>query len=112
MLGVTDTSVDASVRKDLDVSTSMSMTKSYDDLKLLISCWSVDKHAFIASWGEFTPTLEDVAVMFYISLFADYSARGIILTEEEEERTLQCLMLLLGVRQVNIHLLESIFQRR
>lgn len=30
------------------------------NLEFLISRWSVESHTFIAVWGEFGPTLEDV----------------------------------------------------
>lgn len=42
---------DAGVRKDLDVSTSLFVTRSYVDLELLVFIWSVERHTFIVAWG-------------------------------------------------------------
>lgn len=47
MPGITDTLTEASVRKVLDISTSMSTMRSYTDLELLISRWSVETHPFL-----------------------------------------------------------------
>lgn len=55
---------------------------------MLILHRSLETHTSIASWGEFTTTLEDVAVIFRQPLFTDHGAMSIILIEEEE-RTLQ-----------------------
>lgn len=54
MSGVADSLVEASVAKALDISMSMSMTKSHAGLELLISRWGEEMHTFIASWEEFT----------------------------------------------------------
>lgn len=86
---------DTGIRKAL-LSTSLSVTKSYADFKLLISCWSVPTHTFISVWGEFTLTLKDVAVLSRLPLFGDHGAMRIVLTEEEE-RTLQLLNVALRV---------------
>lgn len=71
-----DTLAEAGMRKTLDISISMSGTLSHADLESLISHCSVETHTCIASWGEFTPTLEDVGLMFHLPLFADNSCNG------------------------------------
>lgn len=86
---VGDTLVEAGVRKALDMSMSMSVTRSHADLELLISSWSAETYTFIASWEEFTPMLEDVVVTFRLPLCADNSATGIVFSKEE--RILQLL---------------------
>lgn len=85
MVDVMGTLVDAGLRKPLDASTSLFVTRSYADLELFISRQSIEMHAFIASW-ESPPKLEDMVLMYCLS-FADHGATGIILTEEAEERT-------------------------
>lgn len=50
---------------------SISMVRSHVDLEFLISLWSMETHTFVVSWGEFTPTLEDVVVLFHLPLFVD-----------------------------------------
>lgn len=44
----------------------------------------METHTFIDAWGEFTLTLEDVAVMLHLPLFVDHGVTGIILIKEEE----------------------------
>lgn len=67
--------VELGIRKALDISLSMSVTRSHADLELLVSHWST--HTSVSSWGEFTWTMYDVQVMFHLLLFADNGARGI-----------------------------------
>lgn len=84
------------IRKALDISLSMSRARSHMDLELLVSRWSVKTHMFVTSCREFTPTWEDVSVMFRLPLFADEGATGLILSEEEKRRW-QLLNVALGV---------------
>lgn len=37
----------------------------------LVSKWSTKSHTFVASWGEFCPTLEDVIVLTGVPLFGE-----------------------------------------
>lgn len=53
-------------------------------------------HTFVTSLGEFTPTLEDVSMMFRLPIFVDKGATGLVLSEEEERR-LQLPIAALGV---------------
>lgn len=76
---VADTLAKASVRKALGLSTSMTVIRSHADLKLLISCWTVEIHTFIS------------CLKFRLPLFTHQSATGIVLSEEEE-RTQQLLV--------------------
>lgn len=64
----------------------MSLTRSHGDLELLVSLWSMETHTFITSHGEFTPTQEDVLVMFCLLLFVDNDATSIVLSKEEDGR--------------------------
>lgn len=57
----------------------------------------------IVSWGEFTLTMQDVAVMFHFLLFTNHAVVGIVLTEEEEEGTLQLLNPALRVLKKSTH---------
>lgn len=69
MLNVASTSEHVDVRKALGISMSLPMTRSYADLKLLISRWSMETHTSLAVWGEFHPNTKDVAMMFRLLLF-------------------------------------------
>lgn len=57
-----DAIVSASNGKDLNLLKTPIINKSPLDLEFLISRWSVESHTFVAAWGEFGPTLEDVIV--------------------------------------------------
>lgn len=39
------------------------------DLAFLVSRWSSHSHTFVAAWGEFCPSLEDVAMLTNLPLF-------------------------------------------
>ena len=59
-----------------------------DDMKLwryVISRWSVQTHTFIAAWGEFAPTLEDVYVLFKLSEFGKTDITTFMASQEEED---------------------------
>lgn len=51
-----------------------------------MSLESGDSH-FLATWGEFTPTLEDVTVIFYLPLCGDHGAMGLVLIKEKKDTT-------------------------
>lgn len=49
----------------------MSVERNLEDLEFLMSRWSIKTHIFVASWGEFGPTVEDVATLTSLPLFGD-----------------------------------------
>ncbi|XP_059656851.1 uncharacterized protein LOC132303569 [Cornus florida] len=53
-------------------------------LRTLISRWSTDSHTFVASWGEFSPTLEDVAVLYRLPILGDNDVNLIDLAPEDQ----------------------------
>lgn len=72
-----------SVRKVVDVSLHMSITRSHADLEYLISRWSTKTHTFVTSWGEFTPIPRDVSVIFRLQVSVDDGAMGFIMFDKE-----------------------------
>ncbi|CAL8175521.1 unnamed protein product [Prunus armeniaca] len=52
-------------------------------LRHVVRRWSTATHTFVCSWGEFTPTLEDVANISRLPVCGDRSPFGIALTPEE-----------------------------
>ncbi|CAL8118411.1 unnamed protein product [Prunus armeniaca] len=52
-------------------------------LRHLVRRWSTETHTFICSWGEFTPTLEDVANIFHLPLCGSQDPFHIALTAED-----------------------------
>ncbi|CAL2263196.1 unnamed protein product [Prunus armeniaca] len=52
-------------------------------LRHLVRRWSTETHTFICSWGEFTPTLEDVANIFRLPLCGSQDPFHIALTPED-----------------------------
>ncbi|CAL2229618.1 unnamed protein product [Prunus armeniaca] len=48
--------------------------------------WSTATHNFVCSWGEFTPTLEDVANISRLPICGDRSPFDIALTPEEVDK--------------------------
>ncbi|MED6177519.1 hypothetical protein PIB30_098875, partial [Stylosanthes scabra] len=39
------------------------------DMSLLWQRWCSQTHTFVASWGEFSPTLEDVVMLLQLPVF-------------------------------------------
>lgn len=76
---VANTIGDAGIRKAVDVSTPLSVTRSHIDLKLLIFWWSIERNTFVTSWRS--------------SAHTDYGH----LLNEGEERTLWLLKAALRV---------------
>lgn len=105
--GMANTLVECGVRKALDILLSMSVIKSHANLKLLFSRWSVETHAFIVSWGEFTSTLEDVAVMLHLPLLSDNWATDIALSGEDTAAVECCRQ---GVKEIKVRLLDRYFR--
>ncbi|CAL9018450.1 unnamed protein product, partial [Prunus brigantina] len=54
-------------------------------LRHVVRRWSAATHTFVCSWGEFTPTLEDVANISRLPICGDRSPFGIALTPEETD---------------------------
>ncbi|CAL2239743.1 unnamed protein product [Prunus armeniaca] len=55
-------------------------------LRHVVRRWSAATHTFVCSWGEFTPTLEDVANISRLPVCGDHSPFGIALTPEEMDK--------------------------
>ncbi|CAL8992531.1 unnamed protein product, partial [Prunus brigantina] len=54
-------------------------------LRHVVRRWSAATYTFVCSWGEFTPTLEDVANISRLPICGDRSPFGIALTPEETD---------------------------
>lgn len=59
----------------------VSLKKQHEELELLVSCQSTELHTFVATWGEFTLTLEDMARLTLLLMFREANARGSTLRE-------------------------------
>ncbi|PQQ08219.1 uncharacterized protein Pyn_40689 [Prunus yedoensis var. nudiflora] len=55
-------------------------------LRHVVRTWSTATHTFICSWGEFTPTLEDVANISCLPICGNRSPFDIALTPEEIDK--------------------------
>ncbi|CAL8152639.1 unnamed protein product [Prunus armeniaca] len=53
-------------------------------LRHVVRRWSTKTHTFICSWGEFTPTLEDVATIFHLPLCGSQDPFHIVLMTEDK----------------------------
>lgn len=56
-------------------------SRKHGDLEFLISRWRIESHIFVAAWGEFGPTFEDVLALAKLPLFRVSHDMGIILDE-------------------------------
>ncbi|XP_021826614.1 uncharacterized protein LOC110767396 isoform X2 [Prunus avium] len=55
-------------------------------LRHVIRRWSSETHTFICSWGEFTPTLEDVVNILHLPIVGNQDPFNIILDAKDKER--------------------------
>lgn len=69
-----DAIVSAGIGKALNLSKTLVINRSPLDLEFLISRWSIESHTFIAAWGEFGLTLEDVVVLAGLPVCGDSRA--------------------------------------
>lgn len=81
-----DILTEALVRKAVDVSLDIFIIRSHADLEFLVSRWSTKMHTFITSWEEFTPTLEDILVMFHLPVLVDEGPMGLVMSKREKEK--------------------------
>lgn len=80
---------DVGVLRPLQYAIQMDVDRSPVDLAFLISRWSSYSHTFIAAWGEFCPSLEDVFMLTGLSTFGDYHTVDAL--DDEGERLLALL---------------------
>ena len=80
-----DNLVDAEVHWSILISRSCNMFRDIEALRELLRRWCPSTHTFFFSWGELTPTLEDVANHWMLPILGEYSLSNIKLSAAEEE---------------------------
>jgi hypothetical protein len=80
-----DNLVDAEVYWVILISRSCNMFRDTEALRELLRRWCPSTHTFFFSWGELTPTLEDVANHWMLPILGEYSFSNIKLSAAEEE---------------------------
>uniref|UniRef100_A0A2N9FGB0 Aminotransferase-like plant mobile domain-containing protein n=1 Tax=Fagus sylvatica TaxID=28930 RepID=A0A2N9FGB0_FAGSY len=80
-----DRLVDAGVHWSILISRSCNMFRDTESLRELLRRWCPSTHTFFFSWGELTPTLEDVANHWMLPILGEYSLSNIKLSAAEEE---------------------------
>jgi hypothetical protein len=80
-----DSLVDAGVHWSILISRSCNMFRDTESLRELLRRWCPSTHTFFFSWGELTPTLEDVANHWMLPILGEHSLSNIKLSAAEEE---------------------------
>jgi hypothetical protein len=80
-----DNLVDAEVHWSILISRSCNMFRDTKALRELLRRWCPSMHTFFFSWGELTPTLEDVANHWMLPILGEHSFSNIKLSEAEKE---------------------------
>uniref|UniRef100_A0A2N9FTQ0 Aminotransferase-like plant mobile domain-containing protein n=1 Tax=Fagus sylvatica TaxID=28930 RepID=A0A2N9FTQ0_FAGSY len=80
-----DRLVDAGVHWSILISRSCNMFRDTESLREMLRRWCPSTHTFFFSWGELTPTLEDVANHWMLPILGEYSLSNIKLSAVEEE---------------------------
>ncbi|XP_059670027.1 uncharacterized protein LOC132315693 [Cornus florida] len=57
------------IYKPVQLFSSLTVQIDQANLGVLLSRWCSETHTFVASWGEFSPSLEDVCELFYLPVF-------------------------------------------
>lgn len=92
-----DAIISVGIGKALNLSKTRVINRSPLDLEFLISRWSIESHTFVAAWGGFGRTLEDVVVLTGLPIFRESRAIAmpedldVKLDEEGEIKGLVCL---------------------
>uniref|UniRef100_A0A2N9F5W0 Aminotransferase-like plant mobile domain-containing protein n=1 Tax=Fagus sylvatica TaxID=28930 RepID=A0A2N9F5W0_FAGSY len=76
---------DAGVHWSILISRSCNMFRDTEPLREVLRRWCPSTHIFFFSWGELTPTLEDVANHWMLPILGEHSLSNIKLSAEEEE---------------------------
>lgn len=77
---------EAGARISLFISGFCEVYKDDICLRHVVRRWSPITHTFICSWGEFTPTLEDVSNIMRLPLTGDANPFNIVLDRDEQGR--------------------------
>lgn len=57
------------------------------DLDFLMSRWGIETHTLVTAWGEFVPTMEDVALLTSLPMFGEAQVTNLpVLTGENNKR--------------------------
>uniref|UniRef100_A0A2N9EMJ3 Aminotransferase-like plant mobile domain-containing protein n=1 Tax=Fagus sylvatica TaxID=28930 RepID=A0A2N9EMJ3_FAGSY len=76
---------DAGVHWSILISRSCNMFRDTEPLREVLKRWCPSTHTFFFSWGELTPTLEDVTNHWMLPILGEHSFSSIELFAEEEE---------------------------
>lgn len=76
---------DLGILRAISQARKASVERDPKDLEFLLSRWSTETHSFVTAWGEFGPTLEDVAVLTSLPIFGDTQVAHFKLTEKENK---------------------------
>uniref|UniRef100_A0A2N9ENP2 Aminotransferase-like plant mobile domain-containing protein n=1 Tax=Fagus sylvatica TaxID=28930 RepID=A0A2N9ENP2_FAGSY len=71
---------------------SCNMFRDTESLRELLRRWCSSTHTFFFSWGELTPTLEDVANHWMLPILGEHSLSNIKLSAAEEDVTQDLLI--------------------
>lgn len=74
------------ILKAIICATSIAIERNPVDLEFLMPQWSTKTHTFLTSWGEFSPSTEDVAMLILLPLFGEAHAIGVALSEEDQKK--------------------------
>ena len=80
-----DSLVDVGIHWSILISRSCNMFRDTESLRELLRRWCPSTHTFLFSWGELTPTLEDLANHWMLPILGEHSFSNIKLSAEEEE---------------------------
>lgn len=57
------------------------------NLEFMMSRWSTKTQTFVTAWGEFSLSLEDVAILMSMPFLSEAHASGVVLKEKSRRRS-------------------------
>lgn len=74
------------VRKAFTQVVTLSHNRKQPDIEFLVSRLSTKTYIFVASWGEFRPSIEDIVVLTSLPLFGDNHVIMMVLKGEDKKK--------------------------
>ncbi|XP_059670029.1 uncharacterized protein LOC132315695 [Cornus florida] len=75
----------ANILRSLRLCPFLTVQLDQPSLAVLLSRWSCETHTFVASWGEFAPSLEDISVLLHLPVFGAADSDLSMVSEEDQE---------------------------
>lgn len=92
---------DLEIMRAINQARKMMVDKKPSDHEFLMSRWSTGTHTFVTAWGEFAPTLEDVALLTSLSMSGEAQVSNLDVSMGENKKRIEALASFLSKTEFN-----------